>query len=285
MSKLNKNPNFFIVGAPKCGTTTLFSWLSEHPNVFMSRVKEPNHFNKDFNFPKYRDKNDYLKLFKDANYQHVCIGEASPYYLFSNCALDNILEENKSSKFIVCLRNPVEMMPSLFLQNKSTEIEKNINVEDGWDSRLHTLSDDLLPNLMYEKVCRIGTQLEAVYEKISKEKVHIVFLDDLKEKPDEVWRDLQSFLNLEPREKEIFKPKNIAKVPRSVFLNRVLEFIGEKTMQFSGYGILTKIKNLNFKEKKYEINNDFKLKLYKIFKDEISKIEHITNRNLDSWKI
>ena len=83
MSKLNKNPNFFIVGAPKCGTTTLFSWLSEHPNVFMSRVKEPNHFNKDFNFPKYRDKNDYLKLFKDANYQHVCIGEASPYYLFS----------------------------------------------------------------------------------------------------------------------------------------------------------------------------------------------------------
>ena len=133
--------------------------------------------------------------------------EASPYYLFSNCALDNILEENKSSKFIVCLRNPVEMMPSLFLQNKSTEIEKNINVEDGWDSRLHTLSDDLLPNLMYEKVCRIGTQLEAVYEKISKEKVHIVFLDDLKEKPDEVWRDLQSFLNLEPREKEIFKPK------------------------------------------------------------------------------
>ena len=52
--------------------------------------------------------------FRATNAEHTAIGEASPYYLLSNCPVDNILNENMGSKFIVCLRNPIEMMPSYF---------------------------------------------------------------------------------------------------------------------------------------------------------------------------
>lgn len=284
MKKIMK-PNFFIIGAPKCGTTTIHKWLSEHPEVFMSKIKEPNHYNKDHNFPKYSKKNDYFKLFETANAEHTAIGEASPYYLLSNCAVDNILNENMGSKFIVCLRNPIEMMPSLFFQNKSTLIEKNIDLETGWDSRLDTLTKDSLPNLMYENICKLGFQLENLYKKAKKNQVHIIFLDDMRNDPGAVWTNLQAFLDLNFHNRQKFQSENLAKVPRSIFLNKILEFIGEKTMKYSGYGILTKIKNLNFKQKKYVVENDFKIKLYEVFKEDILMIERITERNLDKWKL
>ena len=73
-----RKPNFFIVGAPKCGTTALSEYLREHPQVFMSRPKEPHHFATDM--PRYRftkNEADYLDLFSGADDSHTAIGEAS----------------------------------------------------------------------------------------------------------------------------------------------------------------------------------------------------------------
>lgn len=68
-------PNFFIVGAPKCGTTALSKYLSEHPNIFISEVKEPHYFAEDL--PKYRyvtKESDYLSMFDGANAESYRIG-------------------------------------------------------------------------------------------------------------------------------------------------------------------------------------------------------------------
>ena len=85
-----KKPNFFILGAPKCGTTSLASWLSEHSDVFMSPIKEPHHFCSDFGYKEYRSHQRYLSLFRKANEQHRAIGEASATYLYSKVAVKNI---------------------------------------------------------------------------------------------------------------------------------------------------------------------------------------------------
>ena len=111
-----KKPNFFIIGAPKCGTTSMASWLSEHPSIYMSPVKEPHHYSGDFNYGDYRDLNKYLSLFKEANESHIAVGEASAWYLNSKKAIFNIEAENPNAKYIVLLRNPVEMAPSLHQQ-------------------------------------------------------------------------------------------------------------------------------------------------------------------------
>src|SRR5882672_7527464 len=85
-----KLPNFFIVGAPKAGTTSLYFYLQRHPEVFMSPVKEPNFFSYDETIKQnlyHKEKGvgkleDYRKLFSSANGHHKAIGEASVSYLF-----------------------------------------------------------------------------------------------------------------------------------------------------------------------------------------------------------
>ena len=78
-----KIPNLFIVGAPKCGTTSLHYWLSQHPEIFMSDPKEPFYFCKDLheeadnlhgykvNYFKYRDEESYLQIFQNAKNEKI----------------------------------------------------------------------------------------------------------------------------------------------------------------------------------------------------------------------
>jgi len=90
-----KKPNFFILGAPKCGTTSLAMWLSEHPNIFMCPIKEPHYFNTD-GLQRIKTLEQYESLFTDAKPEHVAVGEASTHYLYSKEAVPRILENLKT---------------------------------------------------------------------------------------------------------------------------------------------------------------------------------------------
>ena len=115
-------PDFFIAGAPKCGTTALFSYLQTHPGIFLpaerpgtSRLsaKEPHYYCTDFpNYRRCRSREDYLRLFTDAA-AGTLVGEASVWYLYSEVAIPRIMAEIPKAKFIVLLRNPVNMAHSL----------------------------------------------------------------------------------------------------------------------------------------------------------------------------
>lgn len=108
-------PDFFIVGASKCGTTALSEYLSQHPNICFARTKEPHFFSDDFsrqkvddNFVQYWRRNfSYFNALK-----HKVIGEGSGTYYISDVAVKNILAQNPAAKFIYMVRNPVEMVYS-----------------------------------------------------------------------------------------------------------------------------------------------------------------------------
>ncbi|MFQ5518600.1 MAG: sulfotransferase, partial [Mariprofundus sp.] len=106
-------PDFFIVGAPKCGTTAMYTYLQAHPDIFMSEVKEPYYFCSDLGFHRFRNEQEYLKLFSVASPQQR-IGEASTWYLYSSQAAAAIHAFNTDARIIVMLRNPVDMMYSLY---------------------------------------------------------------------------------------------------------------------------------------------------------------------------
>jgi hypothetical protein len=96
-------PAFFIIGVPKCGTTALVSYLSEHPDIFMSEPKEPHFFADDF--PHYKEfiptVADYEKLFEDAALKSSArVGEASVWYLYFKSALKNIHAYRPDAKLI-----------------------------------------------------------------------------------------------------------------------------------------------------------------------------------------
>jgi len=108
-------PNFFIVGAAKAGTTTLYDYLKDHPEVYMPTNelhKEPSHFSNLISWYKNREK--YLALFKDAKPHHRWIGEASTAYLTDPAAARNIFNYDPNAKIIIILRNPAERAYSMY---------------------------------------------------------------------------------------------------------------------------------------------------------------------------
>lgn len=109
-------PDFFVVGHPKCGTTALYDMLRQHPQIFMSPVKEPRFFVSDdeLRFPALRQTTqaDYLRLFAAAGVGQRT-GEASPQYLASRSAPGAIATANPSARIIAILREPASFIRSL----------------------------------------------------------------------------------------------------------------------------------------------------------------------------
>src|SRR5438034_1403974 len=105
-------PTFFLVGAPKCGTTALYAYLQKHPGLFLP-PKEQHFFGSDL-YPPERphDEADYLRPFASAP-AGVQLGEASVWYLYSRLAAQEIKRFSPEGRIIVSLRNPVDMIYSL----------------------------------------------------------------------------------------------------------------------------------------------------------------------------
>jgi hypothetical protein len=105
-------PNLFIVGAPKCGTTSLHEYLKSLPDVYMSTFKEPQYFSEtvmpitEFSKP-IRDKSTYFSLFEKVQNQKI-IGESSTSYLYDPKAPNLIYQLNPKAKIIIIIRDPVE---------------------------------------------------------------------------------------------------------------------------------------------------------------------------------
>ena len=96
------SPNFFIVGAPKCATSSLSNWLQRHPQVFMSEWKEPRFFDTDLKVRMRVDEEAYRRLFRGADpQQHRAVGEATPWYLYSRVAVPSILRFAPDAKLLL----------------------------------------------------------------------------------------------------------------------------------------------------------------------------------------
>ena len=137
-----KKPNFFIIGAPKCGTTSLAIWLSSNPQVFMPAAKELHHFNTDDNHIITPNRVIYEQFFIGATQRHKAVGEASVWYLHSNVAVSNIEVYSPNSKYIVCLRNPVDMAYSLHEQHIFNGNEHILSFENAWRMNEKRLKGD-----------------------------------------------------------------------------------------------------------------------------------------------
>lgn len=134
--KTMRLPNFLIIGAAKSGTSSLYRYLMEHPQVFMSPVKEPNFFalegeQIDFSNPAMAeqvlpklatDLDAYRTLFQDVQHEQA-IGEASSWYLHSTRAPVRIRRHIPEAKLIAILRNPAQRAYSGY----------RMNVRDGWE--------------------------------------------------------------------------------------------------------------------------------------------------------
>ena len=133
---MNK-PNLFILGAPKCGTTSVAAWLGEHQDVFLSNPKEPNYFSHGEFLPDRVSHieytlADYESLFAEANNSKVIMEASTNYMLHSRAVLPKILDYNPNAKFVVCLREPVSMAVSLHAERIFQGEEDVLDFECAW---------------------------------------------------------------------------------------------------------------------------------------------------------
>lgn len=219
-------PDFFIIGAPKCGTTSLASWLSEHPAVFMCRPKEPHFFSSDIrSLGAIGGMEEYLGLFAAAEKKHIAVGEASTTYLRSQLAVPRILEKVPHARFIVCLRKPSEMVASVHAQlfRGGRESEKDLAAAWASQARQRGQKGDIeLRGPQYADICRLGAQVERLLSYVPATRVAFVFLDDLARAPRETYLQVLAFLGLPGDDRQMFGTENGRVLPRSWALNRAL---------------------------------------------------------------
>lgn len=289
-----RKPNFFIIGAPKCGTTSLASWLSAHPNIFMPDLKEPHHFNTDENWVLTPERDQYESLFSKATEQHEQIGEASVWYLFSQDAVKNIEEYSPNARYIVCLRNPVEMAPSLHEQSIFSGREHILNFKKAWelcDSRMIGKHVSILSrepsHLIYTRICSLGEQLKRLYSIVPRNRILPILLDDVKEDPAEVYHRVLCFLNLKNDGRTDFPIENKSKQRRSLILNQAIltfSFIKRKLGIKYKFGVQTFVNTHNrIQGARAPLTNDMTHVLRSYFAEDIKLLECLLERDLSHW--
>lgn len=206
-------PNFFIVGAPKCGTTSLAQYLSEHPSIFMCEPKEPSYFARDLiecrteaaqrETPWRYEETEYLKLFDAARPSHVAVGEASTTYLYSPSAARAIRAVAPGAKIVVMLRDPVELVQALHAQKLLEGEETEHSFEAAW--RLQTqrrmghgfARPPLRPRmLLYGDVGCLGAQVQRLLTVFPRTQAKVILYDDFAADTVSVYREVLSFLDV-----------------------------------------------------------------------------------------
>lgn len=300
MIEKSKLPNFFIIGAPRSGTTALSEYLRSHPNVFLSEPKEPQYFATDF--PKrliWREK-DYLRLFQGVDpKRHLAVGEASAIYLFSKHAVLNILRFNPEARLIAMIRNPVDVVVSIhgFLVSRGAE-----PIKDFWEAwkAENKRKKGAIPYgshnpqmYWYSDWGRLGSQLQRILKIVPREQLKIILFDEFISDTKKMYLDVLNFLGLPDDGKDSFPVVNERRKPKYYFVQRIFGILESWWLPMrvyitggKGLGLGNKILSLissPILRDNDEISIEEKIFLINYYREEIGLIEKLLDRDLQHW--
>lgn len=226
-------PNFLIFGVQKAGTTSVYSYLRQHPQVYMSPIKETEFMSRDIAAAEATDQNeaapqltpggrrriltiqDYQALF-DGVKDEVAIGEASPNYLFAHQrAVPNIQKYAPEAKLIAILRNPVERAYSDYLMHVRQVIGNRRSLAEQIKTKADS-SHTLLKGCYYE-----GTR--HFLETFGADQVKIFLYDDLQQDSDKLMREIYRFIGVDSHfQVDTRQRQQAAEVPKNQTFNQLL---------------------------------------------------------------
>jgi len=214
---MGRLPNVYLVGAPKAGTTSLAHWLARHPDVHFSVPKEPYYWA--YDYPRLRAHygfetfQAYAGLFaSEAAQRAPVIAEGSTVYLYSETAVPEIMAANPSAKVILALRNPPDLLVSYHRTQVVALNEDELDFGRAWRRSLTgglPATDPLDVKLVdYPTIGRLGLAVDRLVQVTPAAQIHVVQFEDLQNRPDHVWRQLCSFLELTPEPSPTFVVRN-----------------------------------------------------------------------------
>ena len=293
-------PNFIIAGVARCGTTSLYYYLKQHPDIGFPSQKEPKYFSSiNLKFPHngvgdvtvdsvaIKDRNAYFRLFeKLGNFK--AIGEASSdYFFFHNCTVKAIKDELGDIPIIISIRNPVDRAYSAY-NNLVRDGRESLGFLDALNAEEGRLSSNWDWMWAYKKGGLYADALGHFMQEFSR--VKVVLLDDLEESPHEVIREIFNFLdvyldvdiNCETKYSHSGKAKNTIVSLLTSRNNRIVFAVRKLIMSIIPRSLLERVASKLFK--KDDLPFEARMYLQKYFLNDIEKLEKLLGRNLDAWK-
>ena len=271
----------------------------------MTRPKEPHYFCKDFHqssqvlhktgsslcYFECQSEEDYLSLYSKANKEQVC-GESSTNYLYSKVAAKEIHRFNEDSKIIVVLREPVSFMYSLHAEYVNDTAEDVVDFESALNLEKQRVNGISVPQrtrcpeyLYYRERTKYADQLKRYLSLFQNENIKVVIFDDLKKDNANVFRDILTFVGVDPSFKVDFRRVHESKVAKNRYLNNLfrnpsLTYILKSRLPPRMYdAIQLRVQAILMKEKKRSsMNSALRKKLMKSLKSEVVGLNHLLYR-------
>lgn len=231
MTRPKNFPDFFIIGAPRCGTTALSRYLSRHPEICFSRPKETHYFTQLEELPSGdRLQSDYIeRYFSHRTDDNILAGEGSVSYLHLPGPVEQILHFNPDAKFIAMVRNPLTVLPS-YHQKMLFLLQENEKVFDkAWSLQSARARGEKLPStcidsrlLNYAEGARLGAQVERLFNVAGRDRSHIIVFDDFAADTAGVYGRLLDFLELDHDGQTEFERRYESQMYRYHWLQRLL---------------------------------------------------------------
>jgi hypothetical protein len=288
-------PNFIIIGAAKAGTTALYWYLAEHPEVFMSPVKETNYFaygvdgegrllygDPDVHRFPVKSLSDYERLFAAAG-DALAIGEASPIYLECPQAANRIRELLPRTRLICALRHPVDRAYSdyqMYLRRRGRRLDpaRDLTPASIWAR----------PDSRWMQIGRYHGQLARYFDAFPRDQIHILLFDDFRHGSLSVVQNLYSFLGVNPAFTPDFNaPHNIGGLPESRLLEGLLtsKAVRSAVEPWIPKGAANWIRRLRTKNMRPAppLPADLRHELTSHFREDIRRTGELVGRSLDHW--
>lgn len=296
---MNILPNFLIVGASKSGTSSIYHYLKQHPNIFLSdKQKEGRYFSQmegNFQGPGdtrindsiIRNLDDYQLLFDNYNGEKA-VGDVSPEYLYyyKKCIPQIKRDLENEVKIVIILRSPIERAFSGYMHFKRDNREK-FSFEEGMKMEKERLSENWIWAWQYKNSGLYYSQVKAYFQNFQNLKV--VVFEDLKNDTHKILKDLCSFFEIDqdfdfdikykynvsgdPKNKILFKletSRGLINFVKKVVPPQMVKYVrnnltGEKQM------------------KKIEMKEETRKKLQVFFKEDILRLQDLIQQDLSHW--
>lgn len=300
-------PNFLIIGAGKSGTTALYHYLKQHPQIYMSPMKEPKFFafeGQQLNFQgpsgdkvnrtAITDIEAYRALFQGV-LDEVAVGEASPEYLHNPRAPERIRHHIPNAKLVAILRNPVDRAYAGYLM----QVREGRETFSDFGRALQEEETRIHNNWTFGHYVSGGfyyAQLKRYFDTFNRDQIRVYLNEDLSTDAPDLLREVFQFLGVD----ETFLPDlsvryNVSGIPKNKVLHALMLGLNPikpvlKTLLPSGLGTSLRDRYTDIRARYFEHNlvkpqlsPELRQQLIKTYREDILKLQDLIQRDLSKW--
>jgi len=298
-------PDFFLAGAPKCGTTSIATYLSQYDSVFFPTPREVTAHGSDLTYLRGPhaegfNREDYLSRFSTAGTQQI-IGASPVWSLYSRNAFSEIKADAPEARIVISLREPVSFLKAVFAQ---LVYSANETLPSLWDAlqaeearrRGEGLPEGLtiLQSVFYRELPLFSEQVQRAYDSFGRDHVQVHLLDDIVRRPREVEGKLCTFLGLSRDPALALENANPRRTTRSDTLNRlirrpppILKTLAKVAPRDLRRNVYQQIKKANtvYVDKSERTSPEAReVDLRKAYVNEVDRLSALIGRDLSAWK-